>query len=268
MAEATRSGLRVEARHQVQIWWMEFAPVNAISPEFLSALREALDAAERHPHAAAVVLASSQRVFSAGADAKWMKQIVESEGSAGLLKRFEATMGDFRELCQRLRRSPLLFVAAIGGHTLAGGLELAAACDLRFAADDDTIQIGATEMKLFGVMPSGGGGTQFLARLMGPSRCLHFLLEAEPATPRQASDWGLVDRLVEPDRLLDAAESFATRAAERGGRVGVAAAKRLVLGGAELPLSDAIEYDRVIHWDAMRRGGFVPGVDAFMKRFG
>jgi enoyl-CoA hydratase/carnithine racemase len=268
VAEPAHATFSVENRPGVQTWWLGFAPVNAIGPEFLSACESALAAAEADPDIAVVVVASTLRVFSAGADAKWMKHIVETEGSGQLLDRFKASMDRFRELCFRMRRSELLFVAALGGHTLAGGLELAAACDLRFAADDDRIQIGATEMKLFGVMPSGGGGTQYLSRLMGPSRCLQFLLEAEPVSPRQATTLGLIDRLLAPERVLEDTHSFATRIAERGGRVGVAAAKRLVLDGAELPLRDAIDFDRAVHWDGMRRGGFLRGVDAFMKRFG
>ncbi len=268
MAVLQPSGLAVESSAGVQTWTLGFAPVNAIGPDFLEALESALAAADADAGVAAVVVASSLRVFSAGADAKWMKQVVETEGAGQLLLRFQATMERFRALCVRMRRSDLLFVAALGGHTLAGGLELAAACDLRFAADDERIQVGATEMKLFGVMPSGGGGTQFLTRLMGPSRCLRFLLEAEPATPREAERLGLVDRLVEPDQLLAETQAFAARVAERAGRVGLGAAKRLALDGAELPLLEAIEVDRAVHWDSMRRGGFLPGVEAFMKRFG
>jgi enoyl-CoA hydratase/carnithine racemase len=78
-------------------------------------------------------------------------------------------------------------------------------------------------MKLFGVMPSGGAGTQFLTRLMGPSRCLRFLLEAEPATPRQAEGLG----------LLEETQGFAARVAQRAGRVGT----------GELPLLEAVELD-------------------------
>jgi enoyl-CoA hydratase len=180
------TGLRVTTERGVQTWTMVFPPVNAISPEFLSAMDDALTTAEARPDVSVVVLASGLRVFSAGADAKWMKQVAEEEGAPGLLQRFNKSMDLFRELCLRIRHSDLLVLATVGGHALAGGLELAAACDLRFAADDDRIQIGATEMKLFGVMPSGGGGTQYIARLMGPSRCLQFLLEAEPTSPRQA----------------------------------------------------------------------------------
>src|SRR5262245_13439213 len=232
VAEAPSLALSVDSQPGIQTWSLGFAPVNAIGPEFLAAFDSALDSAEADPDISVIVLASSLRVFSAGADAKWMKQVVEVEGAERLLERFKATMDRFRDLCVRMRRSDLLFVAAIAGHAFAGGLELAAACDLRFAADDDRIQIGATEMKLFGVMPSGAAGTQFLTRLMGPSRCLWFLLEAEPATPRQAERLGLVDRLVEPERLLEETQSFAARVARRAGRVGVGAAKRLALDGA------------------------------------
>ena len=267
-AAANASELEVKSIPGIQVWSLGFAPVNAIGPEFLDQLDRALTAAEADELVAVIVLASSLRVFSAGADAKWIKRVVETEGSEVLLGRFRSTMDRFRALCIRMRRSDLLFVAALNGHTLAGGLELAAACDLRFAADDDRIQIGATEMKLFGVMPSGGAGTQFLSRLMGPARCLLFLLDAEPATPSNAVRMGLVEQLVEPDRLLAEVTAFASRVAERAGRVGVGAAKRLALDGAELPLLEAIEFDRSVHWDSMRRGGFLRGVDAFVKRFG
>jgi enoyl-CoA hydratase len=268
MSEIATGELAVESGDGVQTWRLGFAPVNAIGPDLLEAAERAHAAAEADESVSVVVVASALRVFSAGADAKWMKAVVEAEGAERLLARFEAAMDRFRELCLRMRRSDLLFVGAIGGHALAGGLELAAACDLRFAADDDRIQIGATEMKLFGVMPSGGGGTQYLTRLMGPSRCLRFLLEADPVTPRAAHALGLVDRLVEPDRLLEETTAFAARVAGRAGRVGVGAAKRLALDGAELPLAEAIELDRAVHWDSMRRGGFLPGVDAFVRRFG
>jgi enoyl-CoA hydratase/carnithine racemase len=268
MEPSKTPALSVESTAGVQTWSMGFPPVNAITPDFLAALESALDKAEQDEGVAVIVLASSLRVFSAGADAKWMKKTVEAEGAAQLLARFKTTMDRFRALCIRIRRSDLLVVAALGGHTIAGGLELAAACDLRFAADEDSIQIGASEMKLFGVMPSGAAGTQFLSRLMGPSRCLSFLLEAEMVTPRQAERLGIIERLIEPNGLLEETQAFAERVAKRGGRVGVAAAKRLALDGAELPLMEAIDYDRTVHWDAMRRGGFLTGVEAFMKRFG
>ncbi len=251
-----------------QAWTMQLRPVNAISPEFLGALEQAVLDAESDESVAVVVLGSGLRVFSAGADAAWMATTVAELGPEGLLSAFMATMDRFRAVCAAMRRSPVLFVAALGGHTLAGGLELAAACDLRFAADDERLQLGVPEMDLFGAMPSGGGGVQYLARLMGPSRALAFVLEAKPVSPREAYGLGLVDRLVPAAELTQAAHAFAAQVASKAGRVGVAAAKRAILDGAEMPLTRALEADREIHWDAMRRGNFLRGVDAFVTRYG
>jgi enoyl-CoA hydratase/carnithine racemase len=247
---------------------MGFAPVNAIDPAFLDALNAAFDAALADESVAAIVLTSGLRVFSAGADASWMGAIVREHGAEQLLEDFNRTMDRFRDLCIRIRRSNLLFVAALNGHTLAGGLELAAACDLRFASNHERVQIGASEMKLFGVMPSGGGGAQFIARLMGPARALEFILEAENCSPTRALELGLVERLYAPDELLPAAQEFSGRVAGRAGRIGINAAKRSILDAVALPVYEGLEVDRVVHWDSMRRGGFLPGVTAFVEQYG
>jgi enoyl-CoA hydratase/carnithine racemase len=146
-------------------------------------------------------------------------------------------------------------------------LELAASCDLRFAADVDKIKIGVPEMELFGNMPDGGGGVQFIARLMGPSRALAFILDAGPVTPRNAFDLGLVDRLCEPAGLVAEAEAYGRDVARRAGRDGVSTAKKAVFGGVELSLSDALDYDRALHWDKVRRGDFAGTVQDFVARF-
>jgi enoyl-CoA hydratase/carnithine racemase len=252
----------------VETWTMRHAPVNALSPELADAFEERLASTLANEAVSVVVLTSGLKVFSAGADAKWIAEVVSTHGSARLVDEFKATLDRFRDLWLRMRQSDVLFIACVGGHAIAGGLELAVACDLRFAADEEQIKIGASEMKLFGVMPSGGGGTQYISRLMGPSRALEFLLEAEPCPPSRALELGLVERLIAADTLVADTQTFAGRIAGRAGRVGINAAKRLTLDAASLPLVDAIGFDADVHWDSMRRGGFVPGVDAFVARFG
>jgi enoyl-CoA hydratase/carnithine racemase len=260
--------LTVERRDRIEVWSLNAPPANALSPELADAWEAQLDATLADGDVAAVVLTSSARVFSAGADAKWIARVVNESGSEALLAAFRETLERFRTLWLRMRKSNVLFVAALNGHTIAGGLELAAACDLRFAADDDQIQIGASEMKLFGVMPSGGGGVQYLTRIMGPSRALYFLLEAETCTPRRAYELGLVERLTPPDALLKESCAFAERVAGRAGRIGVNAAKRLTFDASSLPFDEALQLDREVHWDSMARGGFLPGIEAFVARFG
>jgi enoyl-CoA hydratase len=264
----TTNGLvEVRVEKGYRVWSLGAAPVNALSPELLADLGEALDAAADDESTAVVVLTSSLKVFSAGADATWMAGEVERDGMDALVETFVRTMDRFRELCLRLRRSPVLVVAALNGHTLAGGLELAAACDLRFCADEERLRIGVPEMDLFGAMPSGGGGVQFLARLMPPSRALEFILEAKPVTPQKALEAGLIDRVHPLEELLPATEKFAAEVAGKAGRIGVAALKRAVLGGVELPLYEAQELDRSLHWDAIRRGNFRRGVQSFVDQF-
>jgi enoyl-CoA hydratase len=266
-ATTTNGLMEVRVEQGYRVWSLGAAPVNALSPELLSDLESALDDAVADDTTSVVVLTSSLKVFSAGADATWMAGLVEREGMDVLVETFVRTMDRFRALSLRLRQSPLLVVAALNGHTLAGGLELAAACDLRFCADDERLRLGVPEMDLFGAMPSGGGGVQFLARLMPPSRALEFILEAKPVSPQWALENSLVDRIYPTMELLPATERFAAEVAGKAGRIGVAALKRAVLGGVELPLYEALELDRALHWDAVRRGNFRKGVQSFVDQF-
>lgn len=268
MGQGSRpSALAIDDHGEVQLWTMQLAPVNAINAEMLDALEVALGTAERDERVSAVVVGSSLKVFSAGADATWMAQAVEDLGIQGLLADFNATMDRFRSACIRLRQAPFLVIAAIDGHALAGGLELAAACDLRFSADDDHLRLGVPEMDLFGCLPSGGGGAQFLARIMGPSRALEFMLNAKPISPSRAFDLGLVDRLCAETDARTAALEFAHEVARKAGRIGVTCAKRAVFVAGELSLDSAMVLDSTMHWDTMRRGNFLAGVEGFAARY-
>jgi len=261
------SPLAVEDHGSVQLWRMQLAPVNAINAQMLDGFAAALDAAEANNSVAVIVVASGLRVFSAGADASWMAEAAERLGLQGLLADFNATMDRFRSVCVRLRNAPFLTIAAVRGHALAGGLELAAACDLRFCSDSDRIRLGVPEMDLFGCLPSGGGGAQFLTRALGPSRALEFILSAKPVSPSKALAMGLVDRILADSDVDTTALEFATEVAKKAGRIGVTCAKRAVFGAGELPLAVAMEVDAVLHWDTMRRGNFLSGVKAFASQY-
>jgi enoyl-CoA hydratase len=264
----TSNVLSVSTEGGVQTWLMQGAPANAINPELLGAIDAQLSAVAEDESVSVVVLSSALRIFSAGGDASWMARVHAEKGADGLVDEFNIAMDYFREVCIRIRRSPVLVIAALNGHTLAGGLELAAACDLRFASSFERLQIGVPEMDLFGAVPTGGGGAQFLSRLLGPAKALKFILEGKPVGPARALEMGLVDQLFEPEALLKGTQDYAADMARKAGRVGLAAAKRIILDGAELPLFDALKFEHPIHWDAMRRGNFKAGVGDFIARFG
>jgi enoyl-CoA hydratase/carnithine racemase len=246
---------------------MTAAPVNGIGPRLLEDLHQAATLAEQDESVAAVVLTSGLDVFSAGADAKWMGAELTRSGPDALLPTFIRTMDRFRDLALRLRRAPYLTVAAVQGHALAGGLELAAACDLRWCSDDPNLQLGVPEMALFGQLPSGGGGTQVLARLLGPSRALDLVLGAHAIDPTRAAEIGLVDRVLPNEQLMPTLLAHLTSLAEMAGRVAINAAKRSAFDGASLSLADGLVMDRAVHWDSMRRGRFAETVTRFVEEY-
>src|SRR5215216_4180246 len=150
----------------------------------------------------------------------------------------------------RMNRMDKVFVAAVNGLALGGGCELALACDLRLMAEGEQHRIGLPELSV-GIIP-GAGGTQRLTRALGPSRALEFMLEADPLTPQQAVELGLVHRTVAGVELLQVAHATAERLARRS-PVTVGALKRAVYFGGSAGLEQGL---------AMEREGFQAAVSS------
>ena len=136
--------------------------------------------------------------------------------------------------------SQKVFVAAINGHALGGGLEVALACDLRFAAEGN-YTIGLPEVTL-GLLP-GAGGTQRLSRLIGTSRALELMITGERVSPQDALRLGIVNRLFPTAELLSETEAFARRLAE-GATVAIGAIKQAVHRGANPEISAGLALER------------------------
>jgi enoyl-CoA hydratase len=140
----------------------------------------------------------------------------------------------------RMQRMDKVFIAAINGPAMAGGCELSLACDLRYMAEGAR-RFGLPEMTL-GFCP-GGGGTQRLSRILGPSRALEAVLEARALGPAEAHQLGLVHRVVPDRELMQAAQATAERLARRA-PLSVAAAKRAILDGGSKSLPDGLAEER------------------------
>lgn len=178
--------------------------LNAIDAQVCEALQAHLDELEQSPDVRVVVLAGEgERAFSAGADLRHMRGL---EGAQ--LRRFiELTWRAF----DRLRRSPLLSIAALHGHVLGGGLELALACDFRIA--DETASLALPEMGL-GSVP-GSGAMQRLPALIGESRALELALSGRRLHAAQAIEMGLVNRGAAAGDVREAAIRWANECAAR-----------------------------------------------------
>ena len=171
-------------------------PVNALSADLRAALMRALTAAQDAPDVAAIVIASDTAQFSAGADMAELGQPGAKTNRAD-----QTTLG---ALCTMIENFPKPVVAAINGHAVGGGLELALAAHVRLA--ELTAQMGLPEVHL-GILP-GAGGTQRLPRLVGAGPALQIMLESKPITAPQALAIGLIDGVVKSD-LRDNAITYA-----------------------------------------------------------
>jgi enoyl-CoA hydratase/carnithine racemase len=144
------------------------------------------------------------------------------------------------ELFLRMNRLDKVFIAAINGLAMGGGCELALACDIRIMAKGDYV-IGLPEITL-GIIP-GAGGTQRLARVLGPAKALEMMLEGRVLSPGEALAAGLVHKVSEPDRLLGGATATAERLARRSPKA-VAALKRAVYEGSARPFEEGLHIER------------------------
>ena len=156
-------------------------------------------------------------------------------------------------------RTPV--VAAIHGYCLGGGLELAMACDIRVAAED--AQLGQPEIKL-GLIP-GGGGTQRLPRLVGHGRALLLNLTGDPISGAQAYDWGLVEKVVPREGLMDAALEFARTLSERSPHA-MGVIKELAAETRDLPLADGMRREAQAFIRCIGSEDGAEGVMAFLEK--
>jgi enoyl-CoA hydratase/carnithine racemase len=200
---------------------------NALSAAVLAQLHAAATRLHDDPPGA-VVLWGGRRIFAAGAD------IVELDDSGA-----GAVGASFTEALGALASVPRASIAAVNGYALGGGLELALACDFRLCAEDS--RLGLPEV-LLGVIP-GGGGTQRLPRLIGSSRAKELIFTGRQVRAEEALSIGLVNRVVAPDDVLEAALTWAAELAA-GAVVAQSLAKAAVDGGLETTLAEGLAVEQ------------------------
>ncbi|MHB1844725.1 MAG: enoyl-CoA hydratase/isomerase family protein [Deltaproteobacteria bacterium] len=200
---------------------------NALNLELVEALGRALDELAARPELRALILhGEGGKAFAAGADIGDLY----ARGSR------EALLSINARLFQRVEEFPLPTIAAIRGHALGGGLELALACDIRIAADD--AKLGLPEVTL-GIFPAAGG-TRRLPRLVGDGFARELVFTGRLLGALEAERIGLVNRVVPVDRLLDEAMGLAREIAQND-ELALRMAKLALLATAHGKDSDAFE---------------------------
>jgi enoyl-CoA hydratase/3-hydroxyacyl-CoA dehydrogenase len=189
--------VKLETRGRVAIAWLDHPPANALSPDTVNALRSVWNEVSGSAVRALVIASANSRLFCAGADIKAFTAMDEATG--------RAYVAGTHELLRAFERSSIVTIAAVNGLALGGGCELAMACDLRIAAA--SARFGQPEIKL-GIIP-GFGGTQRLARLIGPAKALELNLIGDPIRAQEAEALGLANRVVPDEELLESALALA-----------------------------------------------------------
>ncbi|MEC7763160.1 MAG: enoyl-CoA hydratase [Pseudomonadota bacterium] len=226
--------------------------LNALNLELLKELGEALADGQKNDKVRCFVITGSEKAFAAGADIKMMSSKSFADVFLGDLFTPE------EEAVMRIRKP---IIAAVSGYALGGGCELAMMCDFIIAAD--TAKFGQPEVNL-GVM-AGMGGTQRLTRLVGRAKSMDMNLTGRFMDAEEAERSGLVSRVVPAKKLLDEATAAARKIAEKG-MISVMAIKEAVHRADQMPLTEAILFERRVFHSLFASEDQKEGMAAFIEK--
>ncbi len=243
-----------ERRGHVAIVTIDNPPLNALSGALLTELLAEVERLDADADVRAIVLrGAGDRAFVAGADIKEFPEL--RGGSEG------GSARALQELGLRLEAARTPVIAAIHGYCLGGGLELALACDMRLCAEG--AQLGQPEIKL-GLIP-GGGGTQRLPRLAGHGRAMLLNLTGDFVDAATAERWGIVDRVVPDETLLDEAVALADRIAAQSPHA-VAVLKHVASKTRDTTLEDGLRIEADGFQRCLDSDDGAEGIAAFVEK--
>lgn len=227
---------------------------NAISVETMDELIDAAQVADANPEIRGIIVTGGLEYFSAGAD---LNDALAIQGAADGLVYFKR----WHKLCDVYENLGKPVLAAIEGFCMTGGCEFAMACDIRIAAEDATFAI--TSAKIGTV--AGAGGTQRLARLVGPANAIEFMLSADPISAAEAHRIGLINRKVPKGTALAEAKKM-IKVYENRAPLSLAFIKRVVYRGLQMDLASALEFEAFLVTTIYSSQDRKEGISAFLEK--
>ena len=249
--------ISLEKKDRVAVAWLNKPKANTYDADLMRDLGSVIDDVRFDDEVDVCVLASRlDGVWSAGADINLLASSTPEYKAMFCL--------DCQETLDKMEATPKVFVAAIDGHCVGGGLEIALAADLRFASDGPW-KIGLPEVTL-GVLP-GTGGTQRLPRLVGKSRAIDLMVTGRTLIPKEALEWGILNRVFPRDRFWEETMAFARGLAYPGHAARAAGLiKRSVVEGTEMSLREGLALERELQNRLFAMADAKEGFRAFLEK--
>jgi enoyl-CoA hydratase/carnithine racemase len=241
--------VELERRDGVALVRLNRPPLNPLSMALLDELAVQADTLSRDEDLKAVVVTGNERALAAGAD---VSEFTETDAAPRVTAAFRGAFDAVSSISRPV-------IAAIEGFALGGGFELALVCDLRVASE--TARLGFPEI-LLGIFP-GAGGTQRLARLVGPAKAKELVWSGRQLEPDEALALGVVDRVVPAGGALDAALEWASSLAT-GAVLAMGVAKRVIDRGFDLPLDDALDLEAAGFAEVFETDDAATGIRSFL----
>lgn len=227
--------------------------LNALSTPLITELNEALLKFNASDNVASIILTGSEKAFAAGADIKEMAPLTFSQAYRN------SFIESWSDLTTQIKKP---IIAAVSGHALGGGCELAMMCDIIYCTDK--ANFGQPEIKL-GTVP-GAGGSQRLTRAIGKSRAMELILTGKFFSGREAYEWGVAARTFPTyEELMEATLNTAETIAGYS-KVAVQAGKEVVNKSQDLPLRDGVEYERRVFHSLFGSQDQKIGMKAFAEK--
>lgn len=227
---------------------------NALSKQLLDELNETIERIDKNSDIfCTIITGSTDKVFCAGADLKERTGMTDEE-VVHAVQYIGNTITNIENMAMPV-------IAAMNGVAYGGGLELALACDLRIASND--IQMGLTETSL-AIIP-GAGGTQRLPRLVGVGIAKELIYTAKRITAEEALAIHLVERVTQPDELMDEALQIARKIA-RNGPIALQQAKLAIDQGAQVDIASALTIEQLCYQKTIPTEDRLEGLKAFQEK--
>lgn len=239
---------------RVGVITLHHPPANALNQATISSLNAVLDYAENHAEIKVLVLTGAGKFFVAGADIKEIAMVEDAVGGKQL-----AMHG--QKVFRRMEAFSKPIIAAINGACLGGGLELAMACHIRYAAHE--AKLGMPELNL-GLIP-GFAGTQRLPRLVGKARAMEMILSGQMIGGEEAASYGLVNRSFPLDQLMDQVMELANAIAAKGA-ISIDYAIKAINASAELSMDEGEQLEADLFGKLFETYDKKEGIAAFLEK--